>query len=62
MPHSMFNLFKKKDPKTELTERYRKLLAEAHRLSTSDRRASDLKAAEAQEVLKRLEELERSGA
>ena len=57
----MFNLFKKKDPKAELTARYRKLLEEAHRLSTTDRRAGDLKAAEAQEVLKSLEELDHLG-
>jgi hypothetical protein len=53
----MFGLFKKKDPKAVIMERYRALLAESHRLSTIDRKASDLKHAEAEEVLKELDAL-----
>ncbi len=53
----MFGLFKKKTEREKLMERYRRLLEEAHRLSTSDRRASDLKTAEAEALLKRLDEL-----
>ena len=57
----MFGLFKKKDPRAKLEERYRDLLAESYRLSTLDRRASDLKRAEAEEVLQALEALEKDG-
>lgn len=53
----MFGLFKKKDPREALEKRYKQLLAEAHRLSTVDRKASDLKAAEAQQVLESLERM-----
>ncbi|MCW5900711.1 MAG: Lacal_2735 family protein [Flavobacteriales bacterium] len=54
----MFGLFKKKDPRAALERRYRQLLEEAHRLGHVDRKASDLKRAEAEEVLA---EIERSG-
>lgn len=54
----MFGIFKKKSEKEQLNAKYKKLSAEAHRLSTTDRKASDLKQAEAQEVLKKLEALE----
>ncbi|MEZ4756034.1 MAG: Lacal_2735 family protein [Flavobacteriales bacterium] len=51
----MFNWFRKKDPEQQVMEQYRKLLAESHRLSTTDRRASDLKRAEAEALLDRSE-------
>lgn len=51
----MFGLFKKKSPKQKLEKKYRKLLTEAHRLSTSNRKASDLKMAEADEVRKQID-------
>jgi len=54
----MFGFFKKKSEKEQLNARFKKLSAEAHRLSTTNRKASDLKQAEAQEVLKQLEALE----
>lgn len=47
----MFNLFKKKDPREAAMKQYKALLAEAHRLSTIDRKASDLKRAEAEALL-----------
>ena len=53
----MFGLFKKKSPVEKLQEKYRKLLAEAHTLSQRDRRASDLKMAEAEAVAQQIEEL-----
>lgn len=53
----MFGLFKKKTEKEKLNDRYKKLLAEAHQLSSSNRTASDQKQAEAQEVLRKLESL-----
>ena len=54
----MFGIFKKKSKKEQLSEQYKKLSTEAHRLSTTNRKASDLKQAEAQEILKQLEALE----
>lgn len=54
----MFSLFKKKSEKEKLNERYKKLLEEAYTLSTVNRRASDQKVAEAEEVLKKMEALE----
>ena len=47
--------FKKKSEKEKLQAKYKKLVAEAYQLSHSDRRASDLKTAEADEVLKKIE-------
>lgn len=55
----MFGIFKKKSEKEKLNAQYKKLTSEAHRLSTTDRRASDLKQTEAQEVLKKIEALEK---
>jgi hypothetical protein len=52
----MFGLFKKKDPRDQIMKRYKDLLAESHRLSTVDRRASDLKRAEAEALLATLPE------
>ena len=54
----MFGLFKKKSEKEKLEEQYEKLLAEAHNLSTINRTQSDAKAAEANDVLKKIEALE----
>ncbi len=52
----MFGLFKK-DPIKKLEEKYKSLLEESFKLSTSDRKASDLKIAEADAVLKEIERL-----
>lgn len=57
----MFGLFKKKDPREALEKQYKDLLAESHRLSTVDRKASDLKRAEAEEVIKAIEALPAEG-
>ncbi len=54
----MFGLFKKKSPVDRLNDKYEKLLAQSHALSTSNRAESDKKFAEAQEVLKEIERLE----
>lgn len=51
----MFGLFKRKSEKEKLQDQYRKLLEEAHKLSTQDRKASDLKTAEAEALLQRIE-------
>ena len=56
----MFGLFKKKSKKEILQGKYQKLMAEAHQLSKTDRKASDLKAAEANEIRRQIEALEQS--
>lgn len=53
----MLHLFKRKSEREKLEAEYRRLLAEAHKLSTSNRAASDLKRAEAEDVLKRMDQL-----
>ncbi|MDN4165559.1 Lacal_2735 family protein [Cytophagales bacterium LB-30] len=53
----MFGLFKKKSEKEQLTEKYKKLLEEAYKLSHTNRRAADEKSAEAETVLKQIEAL-----
>ncbi|HQV75688.1 MAG TPA: Lacal_2735 family protein [Flavobacteriales bacterium] len=57
----MFNLFKKKDPREAVMKRYRELLAESHRLSTIDRKASDLKRAEAENLLDEFDRKSKKG-
>jgi hypothetical protein len=52
----MFGIFGNK--KTKLEKKYQQLLAEAHRLSTVDRKKSDAKMAEAEQIRKELEALE----
>ncbi|MEQ5792739.1 Lacal_2735 family protein [Muricauda sp. NFXS6] len=54
----MFGLFKKKSEKEKLQDQYEKLLKEAHQLSTSNRKLSDQKTFEAEEVMKKLEQLD----
>ena len=51
-------MFGSKSPKEKLEAKYAKLSEESYKLSTVDRAKSDLKAAEANEVLKQLEALE----
>jgi hypothetical protein len=53
----MFGLFKKKSEKEKLQEKYEALLKETHTLSTTNRKMSDQKAYEANEVMKQLEKL-----
>ena len=53
----MFRLFKRKTETEKLQDRYKKLMAEWHDLSSIDRSASDAKYAEAQKVLDQLDEL-----
>lgn len=47
--------FWKKDEKEQLQKKYKRLMDESYRLSTSNRRESDLKRAEAEEIAKRLD-------
>jgi len=53
----MFGFFKKKSKVEKLNEKYQKLQTEAFQLSRTDRKASDLKYAEAEEVLKEIDSL-----
>ncbi len=53
----MFGLFKKKSEKEKLQAHYEKLLQEAYSLSATNRKMSDKKTYEAEEVMKQLEKL-----
>jgi len=53
----MFGLFKKKSEKDKLYEYYKKLTKEAHSLSSTNRKLSDQKVYEAEEVMKKIENL-----
>ena len=53
----MFNLFKKKSEKEKLQEKKKKLLKEAFDLSKTNRKLSDQKTAEADEIDKKIEAL-----
>ena len=53
----MLGLFKKKTEKEKLQLQYQNLLKEAHRLSATNRKLSDQKVFEAEEVMKRLDKL-----
>lgn len=50
----MFGLFKKQSELEKLQAQHQKLLAEVHRLSTIDRKASDLKMAEAEALMDKI--------
>lgn len=54
----MFGIFKKKSKLEKLQDKYNKLLEEAFNLSRTDRKASDQKTFEAEQVLKEIEALE----
>ncbi|MDX1686011.1 MAG: Lacal_2735 family protein [Saprospiraceae bacterium] len=54
----MFGLFKK-DPVKKLEKEYKRLMEESYRLSTSDRKASDLKREEAERVADKISELKK---
>jgi hypothetical protein len=54
---TMFGLFKKKSEKEKLQEQYASLMKEAHQLSTSNRKLSDQKVFEANEIAKKIEAL-----
>ena len=53
----MLGFFKKKTPLEKLQLEYKKLMAEAHKLSKVDRKKSDQKTAEANEVLNKIDDL-----
>lgn len=51
----MLNIFKKKSKVEKLNDQYKKLLEESYKLSTNNRRLSDNKVAEANEILKQID-------
>jgi predicted ATP-dependent protease len=53
----MFGLFKKKSEKEKIQETYAKMMADAHKLSHSNRTAADKLMAEAEEVAKKIDAL-----
>ena len=53
----MFKLFKWKTEKQKLEKQYNICLKEAHRLSTTNRIASDGKVAEANKILEKIQKL-----
>ena len=53
----MFGLFKKSSELDKLQKQYEKLMADWHKLSTTNRAESDKKYAGAQNILKRIDEL-----
>ncbi|MBU2997265.1 Lacal_2735 family protein [Cellulophaga baltica] len=53
----MFGLFKNSSKEEKLRSQYEKLLKEAHKLSTINRKMSDQKISEADEIMKQLEKL-----
>jgi len=55
----MFGLFKKRSEIDKLSDKYKALLKEAHNLSTTNRKLSDAKIAEADQVLKQIEQMEK---
>lgn len=56
----MFNIFKKKSEIEKLERRYKNLLEESYKLSTSNRSKSDAKRAEAEEILDKIELLKKA--
>ena len=54
----MFGLFKGKSEIEKLQKQYQKLTEEAFRLSKTDRKASDEKQVEAEEIMKKIESLQ----
>lgn len=54
----MFKFFKKKSKKELLMQRYDQLIKEAYKLSHTDRKASNFKQFEAEELMKEIEKLE----
>ena len=53
----MYGIFKKKSEKEKLQAQYAKLLKEAHNLSSTNRKLSDQKVFEAEQVMNRIEKL-----
>ena len=55
----MFNLFKKKSELEKLEVQYKKLLDESYKLSHTNRKQSDQKSAEANQILNQIEKIKK---
>ena len=53
----MFGLFRNSSPKEQLEKKYKDLMQQAHKYSTTNRKLSDKKVEEAEEVMQQLERL-----
>lgn len=53
----MFGIFKKETEEQKLTKKYRKLMQEAFELSKIDRKTSDQKTAQADEIMNQIESI-----
>ncbi len=53
----MYGIFRKKSESEKLQEKYRKLMEEAHKLSHINRKKADDKLYEAEQVMKKLEQI-----
>lgn len=56
----MFSFFKRKSPIDKLQAQYEKHMAEAHRLSTINRTASDAQVKEANDILERMDAIQKA--
>ena len=59
MQMNILGFFKKKSELTTLLEKYNRLMKESHELSTTNRKESDKKFVDAQEVLVNIDRIER---
>ena len=59
MQMNILGFFKKKSELTILLEKYNRLMEESHELSTTNRKESDKKFVDAQEVLVNIDRIER---
>ncbi len=57
----MFGFFKKESKADQLRKKYKLLIEEAYKLSHTNRKASDLKNKEAEDLWKEIESLEKEG-
>ena len=55
---TIMGLFSRKSEKQKLQDKHKKLVEEAYKLSHTNRKASDLKTAEADELLKKIEAMD----
>ena len=58
----MFGLFKKKSEKEKLTELYKKIKGQAYILSKSNRKESDKLEKEANDILEKLDDIDKHNA
>ena len=56
----MFGIFKKKTEKEKLNDKYKLLMKDAFDLSGTNRKESDLKYGEAEDILKQIEQMQNS--